>query len=226
MNKNIIYVVVGVIILGVVAWFLLRNNNTDTDQLSNKETTDSMTQTDTPTQTETTPPTTAEPIEGNTVVMEVKDFGTIKIQLNTEATPKTSANFLKLVQDKFYNGLTFHRIAKNFVIQGGDPKGDGTGGPGYTVPAEIGLKHTKGAIAMARLGDQVNPTKASSGSQFYIALNDLPMLDGEYTVFGQVIEGMDVVEKIGAVPIQAGPFGGEDGPPQTPIVITSVTIVK
>ncbi len=226
MNKNIIYVIIGVIILGVVAWFLLRNNNTDTEQLNSNETTDSMTQTNTPTQTETTPPTTAEAIEGNTVVMEVKDFGTIKIQLNTEAAPKTSANFLKLVNEKFYDGLTFHRIAKNFVIQGGDPKGDGTGGPGYTVPAEIGLKHTKGAIAMARLGDQVNPTKASSGSQFYIALTDLPMLDGGYTVFGQVVEGMDVVEKIGAVPIQAGPFGGEDGPPQTPIVITSVTIAK
>ncbi len=226
MNKNIAYIIVGVIILAVVAWLLLRNNDKNTEQLTSNNTSNSMNQTDTPTQTETTPPATNEAIEGNTVVMEVKDFGTIKIQLNTEAAPQTSANFLKLVQDKFYNGLTFHRIAKNFVIQGGDPKGDGTGGPGYTIPAEIGLKHTKGAIAMARLGDQVNPTKASSGSQFYIALNDLAMLDGEYTVFGQVVEGMDVVEKIGAVPIQAGPFGGEDGPPQTPIVITSVTIVK
>ncbi len=225
MNKNIAYIIIGVIIVAVVAWLLLRNND-NTEQLNSNQTTNSMNQTDTPTQTETTPPTATETIEGNMVVMEVKDFGTIKIQLNTQAAPQTSANFLKLVQEKFYDGLTFHRIAKNFVIQGGDPKGDGTGGPGYTVPAEIGLKHTKGAIAMARLGDQANPTKASSGSQFYIALNDLPMLDGEYTVFGQVVEGMDVVEKIGAVPIEAGPFGGEDGPPQSPVVITSVTISK
>lgn len=225
MNKNIAYIIIGVIIVAVVAWLLLRNND-NTEQLNSNQTTNSMNQTDTPTQTETTPPTATETIEGNMVVMEVKDFGTIKIQLNTQAAPQTSANFLKLVHEKFYDGLTFHRIAKNFVIQGGDPKGDGTGGPGYTVPAEIGLKHTKGAIAMARLGDQANPTKASSGSQFYIALNDLPMLDGEYTVFGQVVEGMDVVEKIGAVPIEAGPFGGEDGPPQSPVVITSVTISK
>lgn len=225
MNKNIAYIIISVIIVAVVAWLLLRNND-NTEQLNSNQTTNSMNQTDTPTQTETTPPTATETIEGNMVVMEVKDFGTIKIQLNTQAAPQTSANFLKLVQEKFYDGLTFHRIAKNFVIQGGDPKGDGTGGPGYTVPAEIGLKHTKGAIAMARLGDQANPTKASSGSQFYIALNDLPMLDGEYTVFGQVVEGMDVVEKIGAVPIEAGPFGGEDGPPQSPVVITSVTISK
>lgn len=227
MNKKIIYVVVGVIVIAVAAWLLFQRDAKDSNQLNSNESTQSMNQTDTttPTQTETQAPA-ADAITGNTVVMEVKDFGTIKIQLNTQAAPKTSANFLKLVNEKFYDGLTFHRIARDFVIQGGDPKGDGTGGPGYTVPAEIGLKHTKGAIAMARLGDQVNPNKESSGSQFYIAINDLPMLDGGYTVFGQVTEGMDVVEKIGAVPITAGPFGGEDGPPETPIIITSVTIAK
>lgn len=225
MNKKIIFAIVGIIVVAVAAWLIFKKDSTQNKELNTKETNQSMNQTDTPTQTETQAPAT-DAISGDVVVMEVKDFGTIKIKLNTEAAPKTSANFLKLVQEKFYDGLTFHRIAQDFVIQGGDPKGDGTGGPGYTIPAEIGLKHTKGAIAMARLGDQVNPNKESSGSQFYIALNDLPMLDGQYTVFGQVIEGMDVVAKIGAVPITPGPFGGSDGPPQTPVVITSVTIAK
>lgn len=225
MNKKIIFAIVGIIVVAVAAWLIFKKDSTQNKELNTKETNQSMNQTDTPTQTETQAPAT-DAISGDVVVMEVKDFGTIKIKLNTEAAPKTSANFLKLVQEKFYDGLTFHRIAQDFVIQGGDPKGDGTGGPGYTIPAEIGLKHTKGAIAMARLGDQVNPNKESSGSQFYIALNDLPMLDGQYTVFGQVIEGMDVVAKIGTVPITPGPFGGSDGPPQTPVVITSVTIAK
>lgn len=229
MNKKIIYVVVGIIVVAVAAWLIFKNDSQDNNELNTNQSNQSMNQTDTSTttQTETQTPLPADnAVTGDIVVMEVKDYGTIKIKLNTEAAPKTSANFLKLVNEKFYDGLTFHRIAQDFVIQGGDPKGDGTGGPGYTIPAEIGLKHTKGSIAMARLGDQVNPNKESSGSQFYIALNDLPMLDGGYTVFGQVIEGMDVVAKIGAVPILPGPFGGSDGPPQKSVVITSVTIAK
>lgn len=225
MNKKIIYAIVGIIVVVIAAWLIFKQDSQPNEELNTNQTNQTMNQTDTPTQTETQTPAT-DAITGDTVIMEVKDFGTIKIKLNTGAAPKTAANFLKLVNEQFYDGLTFHRIAQDFVIQGGDPKGDGTGGPGYTVPAEIGLKHTKGSIAMARLGDQVNPNKESSGSQFYIALNDLPMLDGQYTVFGQVIEGMDVVAKIGAVPITPGPFGGSDGPPQTPIVITSVTIAK
>lgn len=114
-----------------------------------------------------------------------------------DKTPKTVANFVKLAKDGFYSGLIFHRREEGFVIQGGDPSGDGTGGPGYTVEAEItDLKHTKGALAMARLPDYINPTKASSGSQFYITLDATPFLDGDYTVFGYVVSGMDVAEKI------------------------------
>jgi peptidyl-prolyl cis-trans isomerase B (cyclophilin B) len=122
--------------------------------------------------------------------------GTIQLELFDEDAPKTVANFEKLANDGFYDGLTFHRVEPGFVIQGGDPLGTGRGGPGYTVPAEIGLEHVKGAIAMARQGDQVNPERASSGSQFYITLAETPHLDGAYTVFGEVIEGMDVVEAI------------------------------
>jgi cyclophilin family peptidyl-prolyl cis-trans isomerase len=122
--------------------------------------------------------------------------GDIVVQLYPEVAPLTVDNFVELSREGFYDGLTFHRVEPGFVIQGGDPNGDGSGGPGYTVPAEIGLTHTKGAIAMARTSDAVNPDRASSGSQFYIALEALPQLDGAYTVFGQVVEGMDVVESI------------------------------
>ncbi|HVN88807.1 MAG TPA: peptidylprolyl isomerase [Candidatus Binataceae bacterium] len=124
--------------------------------------------------------------------------GNIVIELYPEVAPKTVANFEKLSKDGFYNGLTFHRVEAGFVIQGGDPQGNGTGGPGYTVPAEISAteKHLRGTIAMARTSDQVNPQRNSSGSQFYICLDAAPFLDGAYTLFGAVVSGMDVVDKI------------------------------
>ena len=129
--------------------------------------------------------------------------GDIAIALDPRAAPKTVANFRKLVANGFYDSLTFHRVVPGFVIQGGDPNSrdenpfnDGEGGPGYTLPAEIGLRHVKGAVAMARRPDSVNPERASNGSQFYIALTDLPRLDGAYTVFGRVVAGWDAIERI------------------------------
>lgn len=122
--------------------------------------------------------------------------GDIVCELNAAQAPVTVNNFVYLAQAGFYNGLTFHRVVPGFVIQGGDPTGTGRGGPGYTIPAEIGLSHTKGALATARLSDQVNPDRASSGSQFYITLDKTSHLDGSYTVFGQCVEGMSVVESI------------------------------
>ena len=122
--------------------------------------------------------------------------GDITVELFPLRAPLSVTNFITLANGGFYDGLTFHRVVSNFVIQGGDPEGTGQGGPGYTVPAEIGLPHTKGALAWARLPDQVNPQKRSSGSQFYITLEEVPYLDGEYTVFGQTISGQDVTKKI------------------------------
>lgn len=124
--------------------------------------------------------------------------GDIKIELNADKAPKTVANFKKLAREGFYDGLTFHRVVTGFVAQGGDPKGTGTGGPGYTVEAEIdpSLKHVAGTVAMARQGDFVNPQRRSSGSQFYICLAPAPHLNGAYTIFGQVVEGMNNVLKI------------------------------
>ena len=119
--------------------------------------------------------------------------GTIKIELFEDKVPITAKNFIGLASSGFYNGLTFHRVEKGFVVQGGDPNGDGTGGSGKTIPLEINpqLKHVKGAVAMAR---SQNPDSASS--QFYITLDEVPFLDGNYAVFGKVIEGMSVVENI------------------------------
>jgi len=134
--------------------------------------------------------------KGEDVAVIKTDKGDIVIKFYPEAAPKHVANFEKLAKEGFYNGLTFHRVVPGFVIQGGDPQGNGTGGPGYTIPAEIKMPHTDGAVAAARLGDQVNPKRESSGSQFYICLGPQPHLDGQYTVFGQVIEGMDVARKI------------------------------
>ena len=126
------------------------------------------------------------------------DRGEIVVELYAAEAPKTVANFEKLTKDGFYNKLTFHRVEPGFVVQGGDPAGNGTGGPGYELPAEISPteKHLRGTLAMARRGDQVNPDRKSSGSQFYICLEPAPFLDGQYTVFGGVVEGMNVVDKI------------------------------
>lgn len=143
------------------------------------------------------------------LTLKVKEFGMIKVEMFTRDAPLNVCNVTNLAIKGFYNGLTFHRIVPGFVVQGGDPKGDGTGGPGYTVPAEIKRKHEKGSMAMARLPDEVNPEKRSSGSQFYFCLQPLPQLDGNYTVIGKIVEGMDVLEKLGQA--------------QPPVVIESVT---
>ena len=126
-------------------------------------------------------------------------------------TPKHRENFAKLALSGFYNGLLFHRVINGFMIQGGDPLTKnpaneskfGTGGPGYTIPAEFvpEYRHKKGALAAARRGDAANPMKESSGSQFYIVQNEdaCAALDGDYTVFGETIDGFDVIDRIAAV---------------------------
>lgn len=119
--------------------------------------------------------------------------GAIEVELDGKDAPLSVANFVKLSQAKFYDGLTFHRVEPGFVIQGGDPNGDGSGGPGYNIKLEIApnLKHIEGALAWARTNDP-----DSAGSQFYITLAATPSLDGKYAVFGKVTKGMDVVKSI------------------------------
>lgn len=135
------------------------------------------------------------------IILKIKDFGEIKIELNYQNAPNTCANFVYLVNKGFYDGLTFHRIIKGFMIQGGCPLGNGTGGPGHHIKGEFrmnGVKnmlpHERGVISMARAG---HPD--SAGSQFFICDKDDYFLDGQYAAFGRVVEGMEVVDKIASV---------------------------
>jgi peptidylprolyl isomerase/peptidyl-prolyl cis-trans isomerase B (cyclophilin B) len=127
-----------------------------------------------------------------TAVIALEKGGEIRIEFFPEDAPKTVENFVTLAKKGFYDGLKFHRVEPGFVVQGGDPKGDGTGGPGYKIKAEFNKqKHLRGAVAMARSQDP-----DSAGSQFYICFKPAPFLDGQYTVFGQVVSGMEHVDKI------------------------------
>ena len=133
--------------------------------------------------------------------------------LHDSSAPYTVENFKNLVRKKFYNGLRFHRAFPGTLVQTGDPKSrwgqsdrTGTGGPGWTLPAEIRLKHEKASVAMARLPDKINPAKNSNGSQFYVCLVPMPKLDGQYTVFGTVLEGLEVLEEISKAPTNSNDF--------------------
>ena len=135
-------------------------------------------------------------------IIEINKFGTIEVELYKDVAPITVDNFIKLVNKGFYNGLTFHRIIQGFMIQGGCPKGNGTGGPGYSIKGEFlangvnnPLKHTRGVISMARAMDP-----DSAGSQFFIMHKDAPHLDGQYAAFGKVVSGIEVIDAIASVP--------------------------
>lgn len=136
------------------------------------------------------------------VIIEMENGGIIKAELYPETAPKTVENFIKLVNDGFYDGLIFHRVIPGFMIQGGCPEGTGMGGPGYSIKGEFKqngidnpVKHTRGVLSMARAMDP-----DSAGSQFFIMHQDAPHLDGSYAAFGKVVEGMDVVDGIADQP--------------------------
>lgn len=156
------------------------------------------------------------------VEITMKNGGVIRIELDEKAAPVTVANFEKLVKEGFYDGLIFHRIIPGFMIQGGDPDGTGMGGPGTHIKGEFArngwdnpLQHTRGVISMARSNDP-----NSAGSQFFIMHQDAPHLDGGYAAFGKVVEGMEVVDEIAAVPT-----GAQDRPLQD-VVMETVRIVE
>lgn len=159
------------------------------------------------------------PAPDSVVVLETAE-GRIVIRLATKEAPRTAANFRRLVATGFYDGTCFHRVIPGFMIQGGDPLSrdadpfnDGLGGPGYTLPAEIGLPHVRGAVAMARMPDAVNPAKESNGSQFFVCVADRPDLDrGGYTVFGRVISGMEAADRIAALANTPGIARNQNGP--------------
>lgn len=152
-------------------------------------------------QVTTAAPATADEATGEVIkaVIDVKDYGVIKLDLYPDVAPKTVANFKKLTESGFYDGLTFHRIMEGFMIQGGDPKGNGTGGSDEEIFGEFtangftnNLSHTRGVISMAR--NRVSMDSASS--QFFIVQQDSTFLDGQYASFGKVTEGMEVVDQI------------------------------
>ena len=156
------------------------------------------------------------------VVITMENGGEIKLELDAAAAPKTVENFLRLVRDGFYDGLTFHRVIPGFMIQGGCPLGTGTGGPGWTIVGEYDanghknpILHKRGVISMARAA-----SPNSAGSQFFIMHADAPHLDGQYAAFGRVVEGMEVVDEIAAVPT------GWADKPTRPQVMKSVRVVE
>jgi peptidyl-prolyl cis-trans isomerase B (cyclophilin B) len=164
------------------------------------------------------------------VEIEIEDYGTIKLELDRKAAPITVENFLKLVEEDFYDGLTFHRIVSGFMIQGGDPEGTGMGGSDETIKGEFSangvensLSHTRGAISMAR-----SSAMDSASSQFFIVQEDSTFLDGEYAAFGYVTEGIEIVDQIVEEVLQY-PFADEGmnlvATEHQP-VIKSITVVK
>ncbi len=154
------------------------------------------------------------------VTIEMENGKLIKAELYPEIAPISVNNFISLINSGFYDGLTFHRVISGFMIQGGCPKGNGTGGPGYCIKGEFNangvandLKHTRGVLSMARTS-----APDSAGSQFFIMHEDAPHLDGEYAAFGKVIEGMDVVDEIASVRVDY------NDKPRQPQVMKKVTV--
>ena len=150
----------------------------------------------------------------------IKDYGTIEAELYPHIAPNTVNNFISLANSGFYDGLTFHRVIKDFMIQGGDPNGDGTGGPGYSIKGEFtknkfknDLKHTEGILSMAR-----SQNKNSGGSQFFIMTKEASHLDGQYASFGKVTNGLDIVHKI-----ENSKTGSNDKPVKN-IIIESIKV--
>jgi peptidyl-prolyl cis-trans isomerase B (cyclophilin B) len=184
--------------------------------VNNKE--ESNTQSKTSESNENSPSSESKDLPIATITVD--GYGVIQAELYPETAPNTVNNFIDLANKNFYNNLKFHRVIKGFMIQGGDPKGDGTGGPGYSIKGEFtsngfpnSLKHTKGVLSMARAQ---NPD--SAGSQFFIMSGDAPNLDGDYAAFGKVISGMDVVDKIQNVETNSADA------PKKDVVITSITV--
>src|SRR5712672_2184007 len=164
----------------------------------------------------------------NEVAVIKTSEGDMVVQFWTDAAPNTVENFKKLARQGFYDGTIFHRIVKGFMIQGGDPNSKdpakenryGEGGPGYKIKAEFNdHSHERGVISMAR-----GPAPDSAGSQFFICLGPVPRLDGQYTTFGKLIKGADVLEKIGEIPVTSN-SAGETSKPTKRVVIESVKIV-
>jgi cyclophilin family peptidyl-prolyl cis-trans isomerase len=253
-NKTLAYLLIAVIVIlagGFVAWQLRANktvqaptqqsdatgNQNQKDQakdgnsnppMNNSSTTPSSDAACQRDFNENTLKTAKVDIKNRQVEIDVKNFGKITVELYDQDAPKTVENFLRLANAGYYNCVTFHRVAKGFVIQGGDPTGTGSGGDsafGGKFADELNAEtpsykagYQKGVLAMANAGPDTNT------SQFFIMLGDVP-LQHSYTIFGKVVSGLDAVDKIGQVEIQPV-MGPDDGSPKVPVVMQSVKIIK
>jgi cyclophilin family peptidyl-prolyl cis-trans isomerase len=192
--KKMIFILSLVLVLGAVIIYGLQNNKTDEN--NNMDTSK----------------------KSYTTILKTTE-GDITIKLNENETPKTVDNFVSLVRKNFYDNTIFHRVIKGFMVQGGDPKGDGTGGPGYKFDDEpFTGEYTRGAVAMANAGPNTN------GSQFFIMHQNYPLLKN-YVIFGHVISGMEVVDKIATAPV-INSSSGELSKPVNPIIVKSVEITE
>lgn len=204
-----IFIILVIIGLGMYSRSTIMTKNTGTSQQK-------QTQLTSPTQKQQTMESTTEKKQYEVTMTTTE--GTIVIALNADQTPKTVENFVTLAKKGFYNNTVFHRVIKGFMIQGGDPKGDGTGGPGYTFADEpFTGEYTRGTIAMANAGPNTN------GSQFFIMHADYP-LPKNYVIFGRVTSGMDTVDKIANAPVAPNRYSGEPSTPINPVKVLSVTV--
>lgn len=217
MQRRTLFIIVLLVVIlgGAVALMVTRDTETNSQDMPTTNTTNVPVSASTPASAQL-PKLSERP-----VLTISTSFGDIRMKLYVTDAPELTKNFLELAKSGYYDNLTFHRIVPGFVIQGGDPTGTGTGGRSYKGEG-IGLADEAGALALKHLRGSVAWAKSSLpnsiGSQFYIALDDLPQLDGSYSVFGHVIEGMDVVEKIASVQTDASDT------PLEPVRMTKVSV--
>ncbi len=233
-KKNYIIIILCVlaIISGAVAGLVAWNNNkekTDQNEQISKEEVENIESKENNVNEENENMNNNEEGKNPVVTMKIKNYGTVKIELYPDIAPNTVKNFISLINEKYYDGLTFHRIIDGFMIQGGDKSGTGSGQTDFTIPGEFSendfannLTHSKGVISMARRDytyyGKIKEGYDSAATQFFIMLEDTPSLDGLYASFGKVISGMDIIERIGKVKTDSN-----DRPKET-VIIESMTV--
>ena len=218
MNKQIMYLLVILAVIFLTVFLLVQNQGQTSEQLTNNQM--NKIKNNQPATVKTMPTPKMQIDQRKTYIAELETIvGTIKINLNAQQTPKTVNNFVYLAKKGFYDKTIFHRVIKGFMIQGGDPLGNGTGGPGYRFDDEsFEGEYTRGTVAMANAGPNTN------GSQFFIMHEDYN-LPKDYVIFGQVVEGMEVVDNIASATVKAG-ASGEVSSPVEPILVNKVTIIE
>lgn len=208
-KKGFVFLMVSMMLLVTVGCF--GNSSQKQDELKSSGLSDGMKYSDMAKESE------APANQKNRIAVFDTNQGQFSVELFEDKAPITTKNFITLVEKGFYNGLIFHRVIDNFMIQGGDPNGNGTGGPGYTIPDEFNaaLQHdSAGVLSMANAGPN------TGGSQFFITLVKTPWLDGKHAVFGKVVDGLDIVKKIGKVKTGANDKPIED------VIINQITITE